>query len=228
MQLSGLQEAREAARLLVARATRHAAKGRGEQALADLLSCHRLGRLVGQDVTFVGGLAGIAIEGMAIGGATVVIDSRAATPKQLEDFLVALTKLPTSRSMAERIHRGERLLFLDAAVVLARRQTGEDGQEFLGKRFSDRLKETAGHDIKWDFVLRDGNDWYDRLHAAMSKQTHAQRQAAMDEIFADIERRAARRCWCSYCQVRQRDINRSAIPCNKRGCSGRASSRHAV
>lgn len=179
-----LQQTREAARLLKARAMRRLGEGNVAAAWQDLLACHRLGRLVGQDPTLVGALVGIAVDGMACTGDAHLIHHgkpRAGQARKMRADLKSLGPLP---SMAEKINTGERYMYLDVVCALARGDTGL--LDLLGRVdqgpsaiVTSALKTAAGVLIDWDVVLRSGNSWYDRMVEALSKPTHAQRAEAM-------------------------------------------------
>ena len=66
--LPGVQRSRELARALASRAMWELAEGSQVDAWRDLMTMHRLGRLVGQGPTLIEYLVGVAIESLAING----------------------------------------------------------------------------------------------------------------------------------------------------------------
>src|SRR5438067_3435981 len=63
--LPGVQKSRELGAALAARAMLRAGEGKFDDAWADLLACHRLGRLVGRGGTLIEGLVGVAVDQIA-------------------------------------------------------------------------------------------------------------------------------------------------------------------
>lgn len=191
--LPALQESRAAARALATRAMWHAGEGDVREAFDDLDAIHRLARLVGQDATLVGGLVGIAIDGVADHGDVAVVSTGLFTPEQLAAYLDRLNRLPPFPKMADRMDRMERLMFADVVVSLARGRVDGDSMALLGLKgmgsdgFLGRIPRLMMGRIDWDGMLRGGNAWYDRIVAAMRKETFAEQTAALEAIDADIK-----------------------------------------
>ncbi len=189
--LPSLGSVREAARALSLRAMWHLREGRPEEAWEDLFALYRLTRHVGSGETLVHLLYGIAIEGIANETCRAFLGSGALTAEQARRAERDLASLP-NWSMANTFNRMERLYVLDMIIYLA--NEGSNPGDILHE-----IGDTDGIDsilaalsttsIDWNFVLREGNRWYDRVVAAAELPTLAARQAAFAQIDADLEER---------------------------------------
>jgi hypothetical protein len=191
--LPAVQETREVARALSARAMWHAGEGDVGQAMRDLEALHRLARLVSQDPTIVGGLVGIAIDGVADHADVALVSSGVRTPEELRSYLERLNKLSPIPPMADRLDFIERLMFVDFVSSYARGEVdnealgmmGVGGQGVVG--LVQKLPQLLIGAVDWDAMLRDGNQWYDRIVAAMREPTFAEQAAALAAIDADVK-----------------------------------------
>jgi hypothetical protein len=164
-------------------------QGKVDEAWEDLLSCHRLSRLCGQDPTLVGALVSIAVDGVASKGDAAVIEHgnlSLAQARRMMDQFQSLDPLP---SMAEKIDIGERFMYADVVCCLARgdtgalEMTGGGASSVVGKA----LKSAAGVMIDWDLILRRGNAWYDRMVQTARIPTYAQRVRAEEALDEEIQ-----------------------------------------
>lgn len=195
--LPGVQQLRDAARVLKCRAMLRLGEGKVDDAWADLLAVHRLGRLAGEGATLIDALVGIAIEGIAGQGDNVLVASGKLTSAQALKMRDELRRLPPVPSMADRIDLGERFMYMDAVCTIARKGVDQmqsilDGGSSSGDLVKGVLNWAGRVAIDWDVVLRMGNEWYDRMVAAGRKPTRAERKAAMGEVDRDIKALAAK------------------------------------
>jgi hypothetical protein len=182
-----LQELREAARLLKARAMLRLGEGEVDAAWGDLLACHRLARLAGQDPTLIGALVCIAIDGIACSGDAQLIHHGNLTADQARRILADLESLDEPPPMAGKIDTAERYMFADSVCTISGGQVTLS--DFAGVGQSDQQASwvqqfVAGLLVDWDVVLRMGNSWYDRMVEAWGKPTYAERakaSAALEE-----------------------------------------------
>ena len=189
------QQARDAARLLGARAMLRLHDGKLDEAWQDLLACHRLARQQGQGMTLVEGLVAIAAERTARGGDAALAHYGRPTAAQVRRIEADLAALPAMPKMADRLDHGERFLYLDAVATIARKGVSQlkdlAGGGSVGEKSTGLLEGAllAGLDaaIDWDEPLRMGNQWYDRLAAAARKPTRAERSAAMAGYEKDVK-----------------------------------------
>ena len=194
--LPAVQSTRALARALAARAMLNLGEGRTKEAWEDLLTCHRLGRHVGNGATLIEGLVGVAIEGIAMHGDLVLLEHAQPTQNKIAGYESDLKELPPITKMAEKINGCERFMFLDSTFLIARGRAkmvagligeGAEGAEFansLFMRFFDQ-----GMDL--DEMLKVGNEWFDRLQAAMSEPNHRQRIEGLQEVNVELKDIAA-------------------------------------
>src|SRR5262249_31127237 len=100
-----------------------------------------------------------------------------------------LQRLPPMPSLADKVDLGERFTFLDNTMRVAR--GGVEALDALGsgkppKARPPKLKE-VWEKIDWDPALRRGNQWDDRIVAAMRLEDRAAREKALATIEADLE-----------------------------------------
>ncbi len=196
--LPGISEHRGIARALVARAMLQANAGEIEAARADLMACHRLARLVAQGATLIDSLVGIAIEEMALRADASLAHFGNLSADQIRALAADLAALKPLPPVVEKMDRGERYMYLDSVATIAREgPSALSGLAMGSVREKDPMQRTletmaANALVDWDIVLRIGNSYYDRLVDAMSRPTHAECAAAMDEITEDIESLAKR------------------------------------
>ncbi len=189
------QQAREAARALVARAMFRLKAGKIDEAWQDVLACHRLARLTGRGPTIVEGLVGIAIEGNACHADAAIAHYGQLSAERARRFADDLRQLPPMAKMVEKIVTGERFMYLDAVSMMARRGPAEIGRLAGGttekKGFGASLANLAASaTINWDEPMRMGNAWFDRFAEAFAKPARAERDAALKKIEYDVKQLA--------------------------------------
>jgi hypothetical protein len=107
---------------LTARALLHTGEGRHAEAWADLLACHRLGRLIGQGGTFIEALVGFAIENIATQATVAYLAEAKPDVKALARMAADLAKMPPMADVADKYELAERLISLDTMRGLERDQ----------------------------------------------------------------------------------------------------------
>ena len=189
--LPGLVQYRELARALSIRITMNMSQGKVDEVIADSVTCHRLGRLVGQGPFLIDSLVGIAIDSLACQADVMAAHYGKLPPEKIKAWRQQLQGLTPLPPVIERINVGERFSYLDSAFGIVR----------VGPSALDQLGGEAGGEkgafkdivfrawfntvVDWDDVLRRGNHWYDELEVAGRKPTYQQRQ----EAFAKIEQK---------------------------------------
>jgi peroxiredoxin len=186
VRLPGVQQSREFARALAARAMLRLGEGKVEEARQDLLACHRLGRLVAQGPFLIEFLVGIAIDGIAARGDLAFIEHTSPNAGQAARYLRELDALPRVAHVGQRVDLAERMIFLDLTLIVAR-----DGlaaiSRLTGKQIPQGLANVTAS-IEWDGALRAGNEWYDRLAAALDEPSRAERAKKLAAIEADLKK----------------------------------------
>ena len=174
---------------------RHLANQEAEEAWGDIMLIRRLARKVAQGPTLIEGLVGYAIEDIAcqttclwLRAVPRMYDSYADKLKQLGEF----SPLP---SLADCL-LFERLMVIEAVTRIARGGL-KDGLAELGMAAAEdtaletligKAFDTVSPD--WNVVLRDINDYYDRLEMAFRIENALQRQTKLLELQAEVEDRA--------------------------------------
>jgi hypothetical protein len=187
--IPSVQKCRGFASALSARAMLHLDEGRYDDAWQDLLACHRLGRLVSRGGTLIEELVGIAIDAIAARADLVYLERARMDARQIKDRLRDLQRLPPMSPVAEHIDLGERFMFLDIVMMVAR--GGPRLLEgFAGgrppKALSPEEKEALAK-IDWDPALRTGNRWYDRMAAAMRLKDRGARQEELEKLYREVK-----------------------------------------
>lgn len=180
--LPNVQKCREFAALLSARAGLHLGDGRFEEAWADIVACHRLGRHVAHGATLIEHLVGVAITQIASQATYAYLDRAPLTAEQARAKLKELRALPAFPSLATKIGVAERMMGLDV-VQMARR--GPQNLNWIrgvidaDREFTDDEKK-AYSKIDWTVTLQTMNKWYDRNAETVAMADRAARQKALD------------------------------------------------
>ncbi len=190
--LPALNQYREAARALSARAMLYVDEGQVDAAWQDLLACHRLARLAGQGPTLMEALVGIIVDGMACAGDQGLLQAR-LTPAQIAGMRADLDKLSPLPKMLDKINVAEQCMYLDCVGMVARKGFGAMAEITGGaskpkSTFESLFDSALTATVDWDQVLRMGNTWYDRMANAFAKPTRAERQRALSKIDRDIRK----------------------------------------
>jgi len=197
--LPGLTQYRELARALSIRITMNVSQGKIDEAIADSVTCHRLGRLIGQGPFLVDSLVGIAIDSMACHADVMAAHYGKLPLEKIKGWREQLQKLAPLPSVVERIDGGERLSYLDVTFGIVRfgpsalDQLDEmsGGSEDKKPGFKDVVSKAVLNTMSdWDDVMRRGNRWYDELVVAGRKPTYQQRMTAFVEIDRKLEEAA--------------------------------------
>jgi hypothetical protein len=188
--LPGVQATRSLARALVARAMLHLGEGRTEAAWNDLLAVHRLGRLVAQGPTLIEGLVGFALDSIASAAIVTLLEHGQADDALLQRMERDLNNAPPLADMADKVDFMERLIYIDSALLAA--AGGQQAEEVLAVENADaivRLLHQPGFPaIDWNVALSTGNQWYDRMVAAMRETEYSRRSAALEAINGDLKK----------------------------------------
>jgi len=189
MLLPDIQTMRSAERALMARAMWHLGEGRNAKAWQDVLACHRLARLIQQEDTLVEQLVAIAIDGVACRGTITLLHHGELRPDEALQIFSDLSDLPRVSSMSRSIDQGERLFFIDSVIRMA--QGKMDDQDLSGTG-GNPLPAMSLATFDWNFILREGNRWYDRFVDALQLPTQAQRKTELRKIDNDLTKLGTR------------------------------------
>lgn len=181
---------RNATRLLCVRAMLKAKENDVAGAWDDVMSCYRLSRLIGQGPTLVESLVAIAIDSTSFAATGALLENTQIGGEVLARMRQDMAALTPQRRLAEIIDQSERLLYLGCVALMAKQglskfdvifRLSSGGQS--QPSFIDALVEMVGKTaIDWDHILRKGNQWYDRIVAALNKPSLVQRRVAMIQL----------------------------------------------
>jgi hypothetical protein len=187
--LPGPQACREVAGAFACRAMLYLGHNQPAAAWNDLLTCHRLGRLVGRGGTLIEGLVGMAIEQIACRADIAFLDRVKPDAKSIEMCLKDLLALPPLPDVAEKVDVLERYSFLDTVMLLNRYGVAHltnlaDGQPAGPPAFNDDIL----NGIDWNPALETANKYYDRLTAALREKDRPTRNQKLTEVENDLHK----------------------------------------
>lgn len=191
--LDNIQSARRVATALAERAMLKTGEGDFDAAWQDLLTLHRLGRLMGRGGSAIELLVAIAVDAIAVRADLAFLDRAKPDAEHAMQYLAALQKLPPMPGAAEKFDGNERFMFLDA--VQHARRTGMAGLERItqdgdpnpnGKLDDDEEKALALLD--WPLIFRTGGRRYDEIVAAFKLKVYAERRDALAAVEGDVEK----------------------------------------
>jgi hypothetical protein len=177
---------RDVAGALAARAMLRVGEGKFDEAWADLLACHRLGRLVSRGGTLIEWLTGVALQEIAAAADLAYLDAAKLTAEQARARLNDIQGLPPFRPVADIVDHGERCVGLNTLQMI--RRSGR--ADLLGG-----AEEASPEDVKalesldWAEMDRVFDGWYDREVRVMRVPDRAAREAGFDRL--DQDRKAA-------------------------------------
>lgn len=177
------QSSRDFGRLLAANATLAVQEGRNQDAMDDLLACHRLARQIGKGLFLIDLLVGDAIEAMACEADVAVLRSGKLTAKELQRFQDTLAKLPPMPGCAEKVQLTERLVILDAVVNLQRDAPGAIRAAFGVESdtwYGPLALRAFALFVDWNRVLQRVNAEFDRIQTAVNTEPYSKRKAALN------------------------------------------------
>lgn len=176
-------EMRGFVRCLKARAMRALGERKHEAALNDILTCHRLARLVTQGETIIESLLGYALEFQAFGAGERLISMKGVTVELLDRYQKELEKLPSFRQLAGKYGRAEKFMALDAVQFVA--VNGRAGlRTFVESAYQMGVKVPSVPQqvftvTDWNVALKMVNDAVDRAVKAVSKKNRKERARAL-------------------------------------------------
>ena len=193
--LSAVNQYREAARALTARAMLRVGEGKLEEAWQDLLACHRLARLAGQGWGLIDLLIAVTVDRTACAVDQGLLQHAQLTAAQTLRMRDDLARLPPMPKLADMIDRGERFAYLDFVRAIARDRVGGlaalDGAIEPRGSFRLSLDSAAQTVADWDQILRMGNRWCDRMAGTCRMPSGADRRAALRQIDHELGKLAA-------------------------------------
>ena len=186
--LPGVQACREIANAFACRAMLMIGHNQPAQAWQDLLTCHRLARLIGRGGTLIEGLVGVAIDQIASQGDVIFLDRAKPDAKTVQACTGDLFALPPLPDVVDKIDVGERFTFLDTVMLLDRNGVAhiKGMAEGLGA-WPPAIEDDVLAGIDWNPAMERANKWYDRLAAALREPDRATRAKKLSEVEDDLK-----------------------------------------
>lgn len=184
--LPHVQVCRNFATMLTTRAMLRLGSGETEKAWGDLMTCHRLGRLMGRGSSLIEMLVGIAIETMAIETEAVFLSEAKLDSRWHARMLTDLEQLPAIASLADKIDLSERYFMLDTTKLIKR-----DGPRAMNelpfgvKKSPSTPGKLFTRSINWDEAMKYENQWIDRVVRVLRELDLATRTAEADKLAAE-------------------------------------------
>ena len=188
--LPNVQVCRNAASLFGCRAMLRLGSGRTDDAWTDLITSHRLGRLLQRGGCLIEQLVGIAIESIALQGEAIFLSHAKLTRQQVDACMADLRGMPARARSADKVDLTERFCMLDIMQSLAR--SGSDAMKTLGLQ-SDGVGEEAltmglfSRSTDWNVAMRTANTHYDRVITSMRIEDLPARMEKMAEFDAELK-----------------------------------------
>ncbi len=186
--LPSLQKVREVADALVKRAMLNIGEGKFDEAWRDLLTLHRLGRLVGKGGTLIEQLIGFAFDGMACRADITFLGRANLTSKQAQQYGAELHKLLPMPNLADKVDLCERLTILDIIQF-----THKYGFDSLGKTGTgkppvapDAATQALLRQLDWDTIFSTANPTFDRAVGALKQPDRASRLREWGKVESDL------------------------------------------
>jgi hypothetical protein len=185
--LPSVQKCRELSLALSMRAMLNIHAGKFERAWDDILTCHRLGRLISRGATLIESLVGYAICLTAANATITYIEHARWDAQQALAHLREIQQLPPFAPLADKIDLGERLTGLDSLQMIRR-----GGLAALNGTVVENEKpipdaQKALEMLDWAVMMQTVNKWYDRMAAAMRQKDRAAREKEFQKIEDDFQ-----------------------------------------
>ncbi|MCD4825344.1 MAG: hypothetical protein K8S55_12175, partial [Phycisphaerae bacterium] len=177
--LSGMDCCRDAADAMVTRAMLKLHKGNMDGAWQDILTIHRLARLVQQGPFLIRQLVAIRIENLAAENGITLATSGQLTPQKTKSILQDIVTLQPVGNVVNSVDRGERFMTLDAVMILSR---GQDGGDAGSEGNSHKVP-----NLNWNEMLREVNRWRDRIVKPLRLPRFQGRAEAQKALDTDID-----------------------------------------
>jgi hypothetical protein len=190
VQLKHVKALKEVGAVLHARALMRLEAGNGAGFTEDILTVHRIARLLGQSSTMVERVVAMAIEVSASLADVAAARSGKLTPQQARDLIAALTEVGDLPGYVDTIDRGERFLGHDIVQALAAMPPTEAGRLFnaLQDRYTAPPWLFRFLPIPYERTMREMNQAYDGMVVAAHQPTYAQRVEALRLWITDVDR----------------------------------------
>lgn len=173
----------EAGKAFQVRAMSRIRRGQIDEAWQDLMTLHRLSRLVGQEPALMSRTISYGLEQRTLNATGHLIASDQFTPAHTKRMMRDLQSLAPNPKVDSLLHETERYSLLDTIGWMAREATvPEHG---IVNRLTHPFVSLM---IDWDIPFHCANDWFDAYEEANAKPNFAERMAAFEQVYADLRR----------------------------------------
>jgi len=180
-----IQKCRGIAFTLAIRVNYHLGAGRFDDALADVMTMHRLARQVSHSASGIGYLVAVAVDAIAQNSGLVLLEHGKRTAKQARRYQAELLALPPFAPFVDKVNLYERVMVLDVIQGMHR----DGANDFSHGGLEDLTPEQRAAALDWPLMMKIGNEYLDRLVAALRKPSRAERWKAVGEIGAESEKK---------------------------------------
>jgi RNA polymerase sigma factor (sigma-70 family) len=165
---------------LAVRATLHF-QDKPEEAWQDILTCHRLARLIAHGPNYIESNWGLYIDRYAVASDLAFVAFAKISSKQAKKSLKDLQGLTPFPAIADKFELYGRLEMLDSLQSIIR-DSKEAAKVLSGGKSLPPEKMKALGMIDWAPTLRDCNERYDQICAVMRRKDRSARQEGFDAI----------------------------------------------
>jgi len=166
---------RGAAQALAARALWRRRNGDQHGAWTDVLTAHRLARLLGQSPMLIDRLAAFGMESVPAKTGIALATQAPLGFQEARKVLTEVDSLSPCGSAADAIDRSDRFMVLDTIMMLSRGQR-------IGALEKSRHSLRTVRNLDWNEMLRQVNRWYDRTAKALATPRLAGRAEAVAQL----------------------------------------------
>jgi hypothetical protein len=178
------------AELMLCRAMLLTNDNKMSDAKQDIVACHRLARLVSQDISNFEWLMGSWLETQAIEAGICWLEQPELPTSLILEYQRELARLSSMPKLADKAESYDRFHLLDTILLvtqhgfkLLERLAGGTG-DGAGIKLFDQL---LFQNLNWDPALKKANAWHDRIAAALKNTDRNERLRATDEIEAELK-----------------------------------------
>lgn len=187
MGMDGTQAIRTALRNLNQRAMLSAGEGDHAAAWRDLRAIWQWGDLLCDGPTLSDYLVGIAVRGVAMHNIPVLLDDPHVPRDVVDEMIRWMADQPQERLPRRALTTGERYWFLELALELATRRSGDDVDlAAWGIELTEFDAVLPYLQLDPNAALRSGNEWYDRILAAWDQPDFRQRTVALERLDREL------------------------------------------
>jgi hypothetical protein len=164
--------------------------GRFDDAWQDLLTCHRLGRLVARGATLIELLVGIAIDAVSSSADLRFLKYAELNREQINKCSRDLRESPPMPCVADKIDFGERYSTLQIVALIDR--YGPEALENIDKAVPGKQPGPCARifraNVDYEPALRNINRWYDQIAKTLRIEDRTTREKQLAQLVEDLRK----------------------------------------